>query len=327
MPASLRKILVAIADPQGRSQPHLRKAAQIARRTGARLVLFHAVFDPSAFQFGTGKKTYSQAVARLLQQRQTQLRKLAGQFGGAGVRSGVRVTWDYPPPEAVIREVLRSKPDLVVAQGGGHSLAARLLLRNTDWQLVEKCPVPLLLVKTAGSYSRAQILAAVDPFHVHDKPARLDRRILEAGALLARSLGGKLDVMHAYLPLAVQITGAALDPAGLSVPAAVEDDHERRILRRFERLMDSADIPADRRHLVRDYPTEGIVRKAADLRAAVVVTGAVSRRGLRAIFIGSTAARALDRLTCDLLVVKSASFKSSVPRRVPAPQIAIPWVG
>jgi len=326
MPATLKKILVAIADPQARSQPHLRKAAQLARRTGARVVLFHALFDPSAFQFGRGEKTFSQAVARSVRRRQTQLQKLAKRFKVAGVRSTVRVEWDYPPPEAVVREVFRSKPDLVVAQGGGHSLAARLLLLNTDWQLVEKCPAPLLMVKTAGSYSRAQILAAIDPFHVHDKPARLDRRILEAGALLARSLGGRLDVMHAFLPLAVQMTGAAVDPLGVSVPTAVEDDHERRILRRFERVMDSAGIPADRRHLVRNYPTEGIVRTAVKLRAAVVVTGAVSRRGLRSIFIGSTAARALDRLGCDLLVVKPAGFRSPVPRRVPAPQISIPWV-
>jgi universal stress protein E len=36
--------------------------------------------------------------------------------------------------------------------------------------------------------------------------------------------------------------------------------------------------------------------------------GAIARRGLSRLFIGSTAERVLDKLPCDLVIVKPAGF-------------------
>ena len=51
-----------------------------------------------------------------------------------------------------------------------------------------------------------------------------------------------------------------------------------------------------------------------ELHADVVVMGAVSRRGLKRLFVGNTAEDVLDKLPCDLLIVKAAGFETSVPR-------------
>jgi hypothetical protein len=45
--------------------------------------------------------------------------------------------------------------------------------------------------------------------------------------------------------------------------------------------------------------------------------GAVSRAGLKRVFIGNTAERMLDMLDCDVLVVKPPGFVSAL--RLPAP--------
>ena len=50
-----------------------------------------------------------------------------------------------------------------------------------------------------------------------------------------------------------------------------------------------------------------------DHGADFVVSGAVSRRGLQRLFIGSTAERMLDRLPCDLVTVKPEGFEPSLP--------------
>ena len=55
-------------------------------------------------------------------------------------------------------------------------------------------------------------------------------------------------------------------------------------------------------------------KRAADL----VVLGAVSRSGLKRIFVGSTAERVLDQLPCDLLILKPAGFKSRVSAEIDA---------
>jgi len=41
--------------------------------------------------------------------------------------------------------------------------------------------------------------------------------------------------------------------------------------------------------------------------------GAISRSGLKRIFIGSTAEDVLERLPCDALIVKPPDFASALP--------------
>ena len=43
---AIRRILVAIKDPQARSLPAVAKAAQLARALGAEMELFHAIDAP-----------------------------------------------------------------------------------------------------------------------------------------------------------------------------------------------------------------------------------------------------------------------------------------
>ena len=57
--------------------------------------------------------------------------------------------------------------------------------------------------------------------------------------------------------------------------------------------------------------------------------GAVSRSGLKRVFIGNTAEKILDELPCDVLVVKPARFQNRVRRasrgmRVVPPQPLMP---
>jgi len=47
---------------------------------------------------------------------------------------------------------------------------------------------------------------------------------------------------------------------------------------------------------------------------AIVVMGAVSRSAIMRWFIGNTAERTLDRLTCDALIVKPRGFRSGIER-------------
>jgi universal stress protein E len=50
---------------------------------------------------------------------------------------------------------------------------------------------------------------------------------------------------------------------------------------------------------------------AKEHSADFVVMGAVARSGLKRLFIGSTAERVLDRLPCDLVIIKPLEFVSS----------------
>jgi len=51
-----------------------------------------------------------------------------------------------------------------------------------------------------------------------------------------------------------------------------------------------------------------IVELADEVRADVLVMGAVARGALERLFVGSTAEAVLDKLSCDVLIVKPADF-------------------
>jgi len=66
-------------------------------------------------------------------------------------------------------------------------------------------------------------------------------------------------------------------------------------------------------HLEVGGPAAVLPRAAGELRADIVAMGAISRSGLKRIFIGSTAEDVLERLPCDALIVKPPDFASTLP--------------
>src|SRR5690606_33301915 len=97
-----------------------------------------------------------------------------------------------------VREVLKVKPDMLVTESHRHGRLARLLLANTDWELIRSCPCPLWFVRSPELPRRLEVLVAVDPRHTRAKPARLDDRLLSAAGALTRQLNGRISMVHAY---------------------------------------------------------------------------------------------------------------------------------
>jgi universal stress protein E len=169
----------------------------------------------------------------------------------------------------------------------------RTLLTNTDWQLIRGCPAPLLLVKDRSPAAQPNVLAAVDPVNEHDKPAVLDDRIFAFAADLARLLRGDLHVVHSFaVPLAPEMAP--------DVREIVAQKH-RAAMTKF---LDTHAVAGSKRHLYEGLAHDCIQKAAAEHAADFVVMGAVARRGLKRLFIGSTAERVLDRLPCDVVIIK-----------------------
>jgi universal stress protein E len=314
----IRHILVAVRDLRHAPRSELRKAAALARASGAMIELFHAIEAPDP-----GVSWPETATAEQVAQRRAaiaarcgrRLQRWAGDKSLRGLRVKCATTWDYPPHEAIVRRALSTGADLVIAATRHHVPGARLVLRNTDWELIRHCPAPLLLVKSPREYRRPVIVAAVDPFHAHARPADLDPRLLGAGKDCARLLHGTLHVFHSYMPLVntamVPVSTAPL----LTVPPELEEQHGRQIERGIDRLAATAGVPRARRHVHMGDVVGELRAVARRTRAALVVMGAVSRSALKRLFIGNAAERVLDSLECDVLIVKPRGFKSGVQRR------------
>ena len=310
----VRHILVATAELAATKSPALEKAAAIARKSGATITLFHSIYSP----YVAGERFYSpdaleKDIEAAVNQPRDRLAKIAAPLEQEGLKVRVRVRWDYPVYESIVREVMRENIDLVVAESHRHTRTARALLTNTDWQLIRLCPCPVLFVKTARPYERTRMLAAIDPMHAHAKPENLDERILAIGSELAAIFNGRLHAVHSYLLGTPFSSGALLDT--VSLPVSVTELQLAEVRKAFDKLLEPHGLTAKRRHLRPGNPAREIPAVAEELEAGVVVMGAVSRTGLKRLFIGSTAERVIDHLPCDVLVIKPEDFKTPVPRR------------
>lgn len=319
-----KSILVAIEDPQQRRQLPLRRAAELARRTGGRLTLFHSAFNPLAVGPGPQGITRDSHEAQTIAARRSTLQKLAAPLRRQGLKVVIKVAWDYPPFEAIVREALRVRPELVVAGTRRHIAGARFFLTNNDWQLIRLCPVPLLFVKQERAYGKARVLAAIDPLHEASRRAPLDRRILENAQAMASIHDGRLDVVHAYQSLYSFAPPIYSEAYIASIDPRIEQQHRRRAQLALERATAAFGIGAGQLHLESGRATDVLPAVARRRRIDVLVMGAVSRRGLDRLFIGSTAEHVLDRLHCDVLVIKPRGFRTSVPRRYSPVQLDMP---
>ncbi|HWZ61447.1 MAG TPA: universal stress protein [Steroidobacteraceae bacterium] len=316
MATSLKRILVAIRDLRHAPKSELGKAAALARAAGARLELFHAIDEPdpaAGWPETTTAKLAAQHRAAIADRKRQRLEQFARDDQFKGLHVECTASWDHPPHEAIIRRARLSHAGLVIAVTRHHRMGARLLLRNTDWELIRHCPTPLLLVRSGRAYRKPSVIAAVDPFHA--RPAGLDARLLAAGGSLARLLHGTLHIFHAYMPLvSAAPPGLGAHPL-MMLPPEAEAAHGAQVARAIDKLADGAAVPRARRH-VQMGDVAGELRAAvAETGAGLVVMGAVSRSALARVFVGNSAERVLDRLTCDLLIVKPRGFRSKVERR------------
>ena len=322
---SIRRILVAVKEPGSRATPAtIRKAAQLARALGARLELFHALTMPVyAESFIYGDRSFHEFTQQLQRTVVERLDALAARVRGRGrqrrLQISVAAEWDSPAYEAIIRRSEATKVDLIVAERHAGRHIAASLLHLSDWELLRRSAVPVLLVKTPGSFERPSVLAAIDPGHRLAKPARLDQEILFLSSAVAAALGGRLHAVHAYLP----VPGGRRPTDALDLETAVRINAKLAAAARdrFERALAGVAIPRARRLLIDLPPTEAIIQAANSVRSDIVVMGAVSRSGLRRWMVGNTAESVLDRLACDLLIVKPPRFRSGVARRRSGPRL------
>jgi universal stress protein E len=312
----IRRILVAVKDPRARRFPALTKAVQLAHGLRAELCLFHAVAEPIYLDIGTvGGKSAEQLERETLARHRERVARLARNLPRADwIRT--EVVWDHPTHEAVIRAAARYRAGLIVAECHARHLAP-WLLHFTDWELLRRSPIPVLLVKSGGLYRRPNVLAAIDPGPA--KPANLDAEILRYGAMVAGALSGALHAVHACSLKPVDMTAGEF--ATVRGVAAARDRAVAAAHAALGPRLSAIGIPKARRHLVEGFAVDVIQDVAEEVHAGILLMGAVSRSGLRRLLIGNTAERMLDRIACDVLIVKPRQFPDRTPRRLRGPQI------
>ncbi|MDZ7643070.1 MAG: universal stress protein [Woeseiaceae bacterium] len=307
--------ILCVVDPDHPAQAAVARAAWLATATGAALellvvyyneyVLGHPLFEQDLLE-----KARDEAMAAIREKLEAQAAGIASKHG---IDVSATVTWDHPLHEGIVRHAIATGADLVVKETQQQSGHKPRFLSNEDWNLIRTCPGLLWIVRRDDMPKRVRLIAAVDPLHQHDKPAALDEAILKAGGAIAGATGSELHAFHAFDPRIAMSTASYNVYIPVSLPIAdIEAQMREQHGARFSEVLEGYDIPEERRHLVTGLPDEALPRLASELDATAVVMGAVARNRIKRLFIGSTAERTLNRLPCDLVIVKPDWFAPPV---------------
>jgi universal stress protein E len=136
----IERILVAVADPSVRLNKAVRRAGALAHKTGASIELLNAM--PMAMSAGSIHAESERFTRLEAQENHRLLERMANRLRREEIIVNTHVETGYPAHEAILREVRLTKADLLIIEARKHNLFARLLLTQTDFELIRRCPVP-----------------------------------------------------------------------------------------------------------------------------------------------------------------------------------------
>ena len=299
------KILV-IVEPDVHPSQVASRAVWLAKLTHAELVFLLCDPDIGALHEGFFVSNQAKDIAARIRTAQREIiDDIAAPARAAGVNVTTDVLEERPIADGVLHRALDMNPRFVMKGTQYHSAAERSIFVDTDWQLVRSCPYPLWLVKPHELRDRPVVIAAVDPTHSHDKPAALDKVIIDSAHGLVDATGGELHLLHTYHRLVGVGREATRTFKPIELPVDELSEKIRKEHRgRLDELAKANGIDAKHTHQLPGDTKELLPAFARTRGADLVVMGALARWGLKRAILGSTAEKVLDHLPCDILIVR-----------------------
>ena len=305
-----QNVLVFI-NPEKPFQPALERAASIAeKQEDAKITLFICCYDLSYEITSLSSSEERQSMRNIvIKENQAWLDGLALPYKEKGINLETKVVWHHRPFEAIIKEVLENKYDLLIKSTHPHSKLSAILFTPTDWNLLRKCPVPVLLVKHRQWPAEGNILCAVDCTSIQDKEHhQLNQEILSEAQIMAKMLAANVHLVNAYPapPMNIMLELPEFDP--------INYEHDLKALHQktLNEYATRYGVPEQHTHLHEGLPEKVISEVASEIDAQLVIMGTVAKSALSTTLLGHTAEQVIDNLDCDLLALKPHGFVSPI---------------
>jgi universal stress protein E len=284
-----KKILCAV-DLTERSELAIQRAALLARRSDAELLLLHVIEQAKPERVAARRRTRAKVVlesrARALEQ--------AGCRAHVSVVAGKRY-------HTIARIAEEWEADLIVL-GGYRNRYSDALLGTTAERVIRQAHLPVLVVNAAPTRPYVDVLMATDLSETFPGMVRLT----EALGLLQ---GAHVSVVHAF------------EPAVNAMPYAISNDETQteqylRYMRQSTSDTLAAQFGAAGLDLARfslfqrdAAPLRAIDDVATRIESDLVVVGASRFPALKRTLLGSVSSEVVRNLQCDVLVVPPGALK------------------
>jgi len=180
------KNILLVAGGEGWKESALKRAVALAKENRARLTVVDVIEElPREMRVLATSMHLADLQQLVVAERLKVLKRLIDPILRKGVRVSVKVLVGTPFLE-IIREVIKSKNDLVMKTATGMVGVRERLFGNTAIRLMRKCPCPVWVINPSHQKKYARILAAVDPDPLDNKRNALNAKIMELATSLAR---------------------------------------------------------------------------------------------------------------------------------------------
>lgn len=238
---------------------------------------------------------------------------LVASAAAIGPPAEIKIACGRPGIE-IVRAVLHHHYDLVILSGCSHKGIRSRIFGSTGMRLMRKCPCPVWVIQTPREKPIARILAAVDPDPMDEPRDSLNTKIMELALSQARMNGGELHVAHAWQPIdepsrwgwQKEIPASEIDEWSRQI----RDEHQRSLANLIARF-DAGGVPIHA-HLLEGDAESVIPETAVSEQIDLIVMGTLAHVGIEGYFIGNTAEKVLERVSCSVLAVKPDGFVSPV---------------
>lgn len=299
---SIRKLLVVV-DPTVERDFVVQRAMMLAKTTNAKVNFFinnNNTLSQHNFNYEGISAEFFEIQGKLFEEQYEKLlTELVAQFTDAGIEASADMASGHNLAEAVIKRVNESKPDLVLKSTHHHGLIERSLITNTDWRLIRKCPVPLMLVKPNQWTEFGGVVTAVDPMHAKSEQSKLDELLLSLTEQVGHMLNLKAHVFHSYFPFV-----SSLFPMG-----GESEEYISRIrslhAEKLKQVTSKHAFEEESIHLSQGELVPALIEYLDESQANLLVIGSLSRNAIERAIIGNTAEKILESCPCDILVVKT----------------------
>ncbi|MEP0354950.1 universal stress protein UspE [Paraglaciecola sp.] len=302
--------ILAVIEPDSEQQKSLSRALEIARMNQASITAFLCIYD-FAYEMTTmlsmdERENMRQAV---VDDRTDWLKNLVAKtLGREFVKVDIKIIWHNRPYESIIHEVLKNGHDLIVKGTQQHDTLESVIFTPTDWHIMRKAPVPVLLVKEHDWPKGGKIIAAINVGADDDDHISLNNQVTKHANSFGCLLASDVYLVNAYpsTPINIVVNIPNFDPS--KHQETVKIYHEDCMVKHGKEYQ----IPSEQCHVGMGLPEDVIPDCASKLDAELVVLGTVGRQGISAALIGNTAEHVIDRLNCDVLAIKPDRFESPI---------------
>jgi nucleotide-binding universal stress UspA family protein len=291
------RTILAATDLSAASDRVLRTAAVLARQSGARLYVLHAVEPLAAMPVaafgaaGTGME--SQVVQQeWLNARATLDAQLARVFGDAHPHDPVFVEGELAP-RAICARAEQLRADLIVIGPHADGEGGAPLLGTTADGVLRSAGAPVLVVRGTVPAPPARLLVATDP--TEPGTGIVDAALGWAGAFSSRAEGGtpvRLDVVHVILDVVsgtMPFSQATVEPGG---------NPEIR-----EAAARSPGVDVQERVLFGESAVHAVLEYARETSPDLLVAGSHGRGAIARALVGSTSSALARQAPCSVLLV------------------------